>query len=175
MTDGPVSAPWTPPAAPPAPGPPVDPPPGGVLPRITLVAAGLAVLGYLVAAVLFAIPVSVPEVQSCGTPAAFLLAGRVDVIPNDDDQIRNRDGQVVTLDPAVAAAARAEPCRDRVADRAAPAVILITGATALGLLAFAVELAAVRPRQRAALAAAQPPAPAPWPPGGDGPTEAPPG
>lgn len=159
VTDGPAPASWPPPAAPPAPAPPVDPPPGGVLARITLVAAALAVFGYLVAGVLLAIPVSVPQVESCGTPAAYLLAGRVDTIPNDDDQIRNADGEVVTLDADVADAARAAPCQDRVADRATPAVVLIAAATLLGLLAFAVELVLVRPRQRAALAAGPPPPP----------------
>lgn len=119
-------------------------------------APGLAVLAlaaYAVGAVLLTLPVRTPEVQDCGAPGAYLLDGRVDVVPDREDRILDGDGAVVTLDPAVAAAARERPCRERVASRAVPAVVVIGGATLLGVVAFAVELFVVRPRRRALLPA----------------------
>ncbi|HEX7132953.1 MAG TPA: hypothetical protein VF228_10270, partial [Iamia sp.] len=101
-----------------------------------------------VAAILLALPVETPEVQDCGAPGAYLLAGRVDRIPDDEDRILGPDDEVITLDPDVAADARATPCRDRVAERAVPAAILLVIATVVGVVAFAVELFVVRPRQR---------------------------
>ena len=71
-------------------------------------------------------------------------------------------GDVVTLDPAVADAARDRPCQERVAARAVPAAALLLGATVLGVVAFLVELLVVRPRRRAVLRAPgvpYPPAP----------------
>lgn len=165
MADAPPPAapevePWPPVMA------PVDPPSVGLVGRIAVVLAGLSVLAYLVAGVLLVLPVSVPEVQSCGAPGAYLLGGRVDVVPDGEDRIL-RDDEVVTLDPVVADAARARPCRERVADRAVPAAILLTAATVVGLVAFALELIVVRPRQRRAVRAALPPAPQGVPPGDD--------
>jgi hypothetical protein len=110
--------------------------------------AGLALLAYLVAALLLVVPVEVPEVQDCGAPGAYLLGGRLDRIPDEDDRILGPDDEVVTLDEDVAAEARATPCRDRVADRGVPAFILVVAATGLGTAAFALELIVVRPRQR---------------------------
>jgi hypothetical protein len=132
---------------------PVDPPPVGAVGRVAVVLAGLSLLGYLVAAVVLIVPVETPEVQDCGAPGAYLLAGRLDVFPDENGQIPGADGQLVTLDPEVAEEARATPCRERVAARAVPSAILLTGATLLGLVAFGIELFVVRPRQRRAIRA----------------------
>lgn len=176
MADHPLAgAPAPPPPAPSDAWPPlapvVTPPPGG-LGRIAVVIAGLSLLAYLAAAVLLAVPVTTPGVQDCGAPGAYLLAGRLDRIPDAEGRILGADDEIVTLDADVAAEARARPCRERVADRAVPAALLLVGATLLGVLAFAIELLAVRPRQRRAIRAAMgpPPPQAPWgdPPGGSG-------
>jgi hypothetical protein len=146
----------TPPATPAPEGwpplaPAVTPPPSGPVERVAVVLAGLALLAFVVAGVVLAVPVEVPEVQDCGSPGAYLLAGRVDRIPDGEDEILVGDGRVVALDPEIAAEARAEPCRDRVAARAVPAAWLIVGTTVLGMAAFALELFVVRPRQRKAI------------------------
>ncbi|QYG91125.1 hypothetical protein HC251_00870 [Iamia sp. SCSIO 61187] len=156
----PHPAPPAPPASPAEPAwpplaPALDPPPVGAIARLSMVGAGLALLCYLVAGVLLAVPVETPGVQDCGAPGAYLLAGRVDVVPDPDGRILGPDGEVVTLDADVAAAARTEPCRDRVADRAVPAGLLLTLATVLGVVAFATELFVVRPRQRRVVRAAR--------------------
>lgn len=124
------------------------------------VARGLAaasIAAYLVAAVLFTLPVETPGVQDCGAPAAYLVDGRVDTIPDPEGRVRVEDAdapdgfEVVTLDPEVAETAREEPCQERVASRAVPAGILVVVATVVGLAAFLLELLLVRPRRRAAL------------------------
>lgn len=162
MSDGPAPEPW-----PPLP-PPVRPPSAGPVGRVAIVLAGLSVLAYAVAGILLAVPVSVPQVQRCGAPGAYLLAGRVDIVPTDDGRILGPDGEPVTLAPEVADAARSRPCQDRVADRAVPAAILLVAATVIGVTAFALELIVVRPRQRRALAGPPPTAPPPEPPGQSG-------
>lgn len=173
MVDQPPAAPPAaappPPAAPEAwlPLAPVVTPPAGLLGRIATVIAGLALLGYLVAVVVMAVPVETPGVQDCGTPAGYLLAGRLDRIPDDENRILGPDDEIVTLDDDVAATARATPCRQRVADRAVPATVLVLAATVLGAAAFAIELVVVRPRQRRLIRAAlgpPPVEPAPPPP-----------
>lgn len=107
-----------------------------------------AIVAYAAAAVLFTLPVTTPDVQRCGAPGAYLLAGRVDVLPDAEGRIVGPDDEVVTLEPSVAEAARDQPCRNRVAARAAPAAGLVAVATVVGLGAFALELAVVRPRRR---------------------------
>lgn len=139
------------------------PPPGGaddtdppapaeprLLGRATRALAGVAVVAYLAGGVLLALPVRNLPVQDCGTPAAYLYQGRVDVVPDSRDQILDGE-EVVTLAPAVADAARATPCQERVAARAAPAGGLLAGATVGGTAAFALELLVVRRRRRALL------------------------
>lgn len=120
--------------------------------------AALALFGLAV--VLFGVPVEVPEVQDCGAPIGYLLEGRVDVIPNAEDQILGPDGEAVTLDPEVADSAREEPCRERVAARAVPAAVAVAVGFVLGMVAFALELFVVRPRRRA-LILAEPATPPP--------------
>lgn len=176
MADHPPAAP---PATPPPPTPPegwpplapvVTPPAPGLVGRIATVLAGLGLLGYLVAAVLLAVPVETPQVQDCGAPGAYLLAGRVDRVPTADDRILDEAGEIVTLDADVAAEARATPCRERVAERAVPAAVSILAATVIGLAAFVLELFVVRPRQRRAVRAAMGPHAPAWgvPPGPSG-------
>lgn len=116
--------------------------------RVAVTLAVAAIVAYGAAAVLFALPVTTPDVQRCGAPGAYLLAGRIDVVPDDEGRIVGPDDEVVTLMPSVAQAARDQPCRDRVASRAAPAAGLVAAATVVGLGAFALELAVVRPRRR---------------------------
>jgi len=143
---------------------PVTPP--GPLARLTRALAALALLAYVAATLLLVVPVRNPPVQDCGAPGAYLYQGRVDVVPDGNDQIVD-GGEVVTLAPDVADAARATRCQDRVASRAVPAAVLVLGATVVGGGAFAVELLVVRRRRRRALAAehrdAPPPLPAPPP------------
>jgi len=153
----PPAAPAPPEAWPPL-APAVTPPPGR-LGRVATVLAGLALLAHLVAALLLVVPVETPEVQDCGAPGAYLLTGRLDHIPDEDGRIRGPDGEVITLDDDVAAEARATPCRERVADRGVPAAILVVAATLLGVVAFALELFVVRPRQRRQMRAAMGPPP----------------
>ncbi len=149
MDDAPVG-----PADAPSPSPAPDEP--RLLGRITLGLATVALAAYAAGAVLLALPVRTPEVQDCGTPGAYLYDGRFDVVPDAEDRIVDGDGGVVTLDPAVAAAARERPCRERVASRAVPAAIVLGIATLLAVVAFAVELLMVRPRRRALLAGTTP-------------------
>jgi hypothetical protein len=140
-------------------------PPPGLLGRIATVIAGLALLGYLVAAILLTVPVETPGVQDCGAPGAYLLAGRLDRIPDDENRILGPDDEIVTLDDDVAATARGTPCRERVAARAVPAVLLVVAATVVGTGAFAIELLVVRPRQRRLVREALGPPPDEPPPG----------
>lgn len=119
--------------------------------RLAVALAVSALVAYAVAAVLFTLPVSTPAVQRCGAPGAYLIAGRTDVFPDAEGRILGPDDELVTLDPMVAAAARDQPCRERVAARAAPAAGLVGAATAVGVGAFALELLVVRPRRRRAL------------------------
>lgn len=116
--------------------------------RVTLAGAVAALLGFTGAVVLLILPVRVPEVQRCGTPVAYLLGGRVDTIPDQEGRILEPDGEVVTIEPAAASAARAAPCRERVAARAVPAALIGLAAMVVGVLSFAVELFVVRPRRR---------------------------
>ena len=150
------------PAAPPAAAPPPPPPPSeawpplapavtpppGLLGRIATVIAGMALLAYVVAAVVLAVPVETPGVQDCGSPGAYLLAGRLDKVPDESNRILGPDEEIITLDDDVAATARATPCKERVADRAVPVALLVLAATVVGAGAFAIELFVVRPRQR---------------------------
>lgn len=140
--------------APPGPPAPADDAPHTLPPtplgQLSLVLAGLALAGFAVAIVLLAIPVQVPGVQQCGAPGAYLVDGRLDVVPDANDQILGPEGDPITLDAEDAQSARDHPCRERVADRAVPAGILILTSTVVGLGAFAVEVLMVRPRRRRA-------------------------
>ena len=90
----------------------------------------------------------------------FVEASEISPMLYDAPYFAGPDGDVVTLDPSTARAARERPCRERVADRAVPAGILMTVATVLGASAFLVELIVVRPRARkAARAPVDPPPP----------------
>ena len=72
--------------------------------RISLALAWASLACFVVAAVLLALPVSTPEVQDCGAPGAYLVEGRLDVIPDAEDRILRPDGEVVTLDAPTAQA-----------------------------------------------------------------------
>ncbi|MGI8940057.1 MAG: hypothetical protein ACR2JF_17945 [Iamia sp.] len=133
-----------------APAPPPTEPPTVALGWVSLGAAAASLVFFAVAAVLLALPVRTPDVQDCGAPAAYLYDGRVDVIPDVNDQILGPDDQPLTLDPGTAEVAREEPCQARVADRAVPALVLVLVGTVVGLAAFALEILAVRPRRRQA-------------------------
>lgn len=152
---------------PPPGSPPVPSVPAG---RVSVALAWASLACFVVALVLLVIPVSTPEVQDCGAPGAYLAQGRLDVIPDANDQILGPDGEVVTLDGPVADAARDEPCQQRVAGRAVPAGVLLLVGTLGGLAAFVVEVLVVRPRRRrawrAAVEASSPPGPPARPPSG---------
>ncbi len=126
---------------------------------MSLAMAVVALICFALALVLLALPVETPGVQRCGTPAAYLLEGRLDVIPDAEDRILGPDGEPVTLDAETAQTARDQPCRDRVADRAVPAGGLVLAGVVVGLGAFAVEVLVVRPRRRQAWRSAVGPLP----------------
>lgn len=138
----------------PAVTPPVDAGPVR-LARATRAAAWASLLLYLVAGLLAVIPVRMPEeIPDCGTPVAYLLEAPVDVVPTEDGRFLADDGSIVTLSEDATREARDRPCQERIARLAVPAAILIVVATVTGLVAFAVELFVVRPRQRRVLRAA---------------------
>lgn len=112
--------------------------------RLGFALALVALAGYLAATALLVVPVEVPRVQDCGAPGAYLLSGRVDVIPDGQGRVLGPDDEPLPLPASVADAARNMPCRDRVADRAVPAGALIVASTAVGLVAAVMSL--LRPR-----------------------------
>jgi hypothetical protein len=80
----------------------------------------IATIGVVVALLgigILLLPVSTPT-QDCGTSIGYLLDGRV-------DQFVSKDDPPTGITPAEAKANNANPCRDRVADRAKPAAVLI--------------------------------------------------
>lgn len=113
--------------------------------RVGFVLAVVALVAYAIAGALLILPVEVPSVQDCGAPGAYLISGRLDVVPDPDGLILGPDGQPLELPPAVADAARERPCRDRVAVRAVPAIALVVGATVLAPVAATLSL--IRPRR----------------------------
>lgn len=159
-----------------------DAQPLSALGRTSVALAAVALVCFLVALVLAALPVRTPGVQDCGAPAAYLAAGRLDVVPDAQNRILGPDGEPRTLDEETARTARDQPCRQRVADRAVPAGGLVLVGTLLGLTAFALEFLVVRPPRRRAWRAAvmatarppvaeaspvaPPPTTSPWPGGG---------
>lgn len=124
--------------------------------RLAFALAVSALCAYAVGIALLLVPVRTPQVQDCGAPGAFLLDGRVDVVPDAEDRILDGDGAVVHLPASVADEARDRPCRERVAARAVPATALMAAATVVGLAAFGLELFLVRPRRRRARAGVRP-------------------
>ena len=120
------------------PAPDDRPAPTGLL----RVPALLALLGVLVAVAglsLSLVPVRTPT-QDCGTPLAFLLRGRVDVLV---DPVSPPTG----ITPAEATANNARPCQKRSAARGLPALVLVLVGSTIGLIAAAVELV-IRLRRR---------------------------
>jgi hypothetical protein len=96
--------------------------------------AAIATVGVVVAIIGLALvfrPVRTPT-QDCGTAIGFLLDGRVNVFVSEDDPPEG-------ITPAEARANNAEPCRDRVADRAKPAGVLFLAGLAVALIAAGVE------------------------------------
>ncbi|MCU1453112.1 MAG: hypothetical protein JWN46_1258, partial [Acidimicrobiales bacterium] len=111
---------------------------------VTSILAGLALVLIVAGAVLFALPVSNPRVQSCGAPASFLLHGRVDTYVDP-----NKPPKGFTA--AQALAANRDRCRKRVAARAVPGALLAGSGVALGLFAAIAEWTARSARRRALL------------------------
>lgn len=102
----------------------------------------IALLGVLVAVAglgLALVPVRTPT-QDCGTPMAFLLRGRVDVLV---DPVSPPTG----ITPAEAKANNARPCQQRSAARGLPALVLVLVGTTIGLIAATVEVT-IRLRRR---------------------------
>lgn len=128
--------------------------------RLAAILAAVAIALYVVAAVLFAVPVESP-IQDCGAPGAYLLSGRIDAVP-DERGLIVQDGQLVELEPDVADAVRRSSCTDRVAARAVPAGILLAAGFVIGLTAMIIEMVSLlRHRRRTAPAPAPPPPPVP--------------
>ena len=123
----------TAPAAEPAPVPAdARPAPHGLL-RATAVIATVGVVVALIGLVLLVRPVSTPT-QDCGTSLAFLLGGRVDQFVSETDPPKG-------ITPAEAKANNARPCRERVAERAKPAGVLIASGLLAAIIAVTIEVA----------------------------------
>ena len=115
---------------------------------IATVAVAVAALGMLA----LLRPISTPAVD-CGTSLAVLLDGRPNqyVDPNDPPE---------GVTEAEAKANNEEPCRDRVADAARPAVLAVAVGTVVALVALIAEVvnrAFAWRRRRAAATSAPPP------------------
>lgn len=123
-------------------------PPTDRLGRRTLIAAGVAVAAYALAAILLVVPVENAPVQDCGAPGAYLLTGRLDTFIDDQGRFRDASGEIIQLTDDQATAARDGSCRSRVADRAVPAGVLWLGATVLGAGALLIEVFVVRRQLR---------------------------
>lgn len=109
---------------------PRRPAPRGLL-AATAVIATIGVVVALLGIVLLLRPVSTPT-QDCGTSLGFLLDGRVNVFVSEDDPPAG-------ITPEEARANNAEPCRDRVADRAGPALVLFSAGLVAAIIAAVVE------------------------------------
>ena len=101
--------------------------------RATAVIATIGVVVALLGLGLLFLPVQTPT-QDCGTSIGFLLDGRVDELVNPDDPPKG-------ITAAEARANNAEPCRDRVADRAKPAAVLFGAGMVAALGAAGTEVA----------------------------------
>lgn len=108
------------------------PAPHGLL-RATAIIATVGVVVALGGLVLLLRPVSTPT-QDCGTSLAFLLGGRVDQFVSETDPPKGTT-------PAEAKANNARPCRERVADQAKPAGVLIASGLLAAIIAVAIEVA----------------------------------
>jgi hypothetical protein len=144
----PTAEPATPAPAAPAHGRADAPAPTGVL-RVTAIIATVGVVAALLGLLLMLRPVTTPT-QDCGTSIGFLLDGRVNEFVDEQDPPEG-------VTAAEAKANNADPCRDRVAERAKPAGILIAGGVLVALVATLVEVGdrglAWRRRRRARSAA----------------------
>ena len=114
---------------------------------LTSIAAALTLVLFAAGAVLFLLPVTNPGVQRCGVPAKYLLDGRVDTLLDPAQPPKG-------FTKAQAQAADDHRCRTRVADRAVPGALLLTGGVGLGLVAAVAEWIARSARRRTLAAAA---------------------
>lgn len=118
----------------PAVSPPAEPSrsaPHGLV-RATAAIATVGVVVALVGLALLLRPVSTPT-QDCGTALGFLLDGRVNEMVSVTDP---PDG----ITQAAAAANQARPCRTRVVDQAAPALVLFGAGLVAAVGAALVEI-----------------------------------
>lgn len=106
-------------------------PPGARLVRATAIVGLVSVLVALVGVGLALRPLSTPT-QDCGTPASFLLRGKVNVYVDPENPPEGTSR-------AEAEANNAEPCQERAANQAKPAGILVVGGTLVGVAALLVE------------------------------------
>jgi len=126
--------------------------------RLAAGLAAVAVALYAVAAVLFALPVESP-IQDCGAPGAYLLSGRIDLVPDARGRVFV-DGELVALEANVADAVRRSSCGDRVAARAVPAGALLVAGFVIGVTALLIEMVSLirhRPRRLVAPGPVEPP------------------
>ena len=93
-----------------------------------------AIVSLGVALIMALLPIDNPGVQSCGTPAAFMAQGRVNLYPDAARQIRRADGSVQTLNKAQLDRAFDHPCTARVSARMVPVFWLAAVGLALGLI-----------------------------------------
>lgn len=118
----------------PAPAPPAAPErpaPQGLL-RATALIATIGLVVALLGLGILLLPVSTPT-QDCGTSLGFLLDGRVNQLVSETDPPQG-------ITPAEAEANNARPCRERVADRAKPAGVLLVAGLVPAVLAATVEI-----------------------------------
>jgi len=137
--------------APPAPAAaPARPGPTGIV-EATAIIAAIGVVVALIGLGILLLPVTTPT-QDCGTSAGFLLGGRVDQMVSETDPPAG-------VTAAEAKANNASPCRERVADRAKPAALLLGTGLIAALGAALAEMAirlVRRSKRRRAGAAPQP-------------------
>ena len=162
------------PAATAAPGTGPEVPPRPLIARVAPIVATVGVVAALLAAVWVMLPLRT-ETQDCGTPFTFLVNGRVNEYVNPEDPPTG-------VTRAEAEANNADPCQERAANRALPALIVVAAGTATALAALVTEVSSRFRARRSAhraglgrlpdrdgarpgsLGGAPAPAPGTWPP-----------
>ena len=117
-----------------------DRPPRSLPSHVGALLGWLAVVAIAVPLAISVVPVDNAGVQHCGTPAAFLLGGRVDTYPDAHGQIRGAGGRAITLSKAAQDRAYHHQCSRRIAHRMAPLAFVLTGGLAVGLGVLVVSM-----------------------------------
>ena len=102
--------------------------------RLAAVPGWLAVVAMLGSLGLAFVPLSNPGVQTCGSPALFLLDGKVDRLPDANGRVQDADGTIRTLTKAQQDRAFNHKCSARVADRIVPLAATFGTGAIVGLV-----------------------------------------